>query len=273
MNRVNQTVITESELQRALDCGELIRLYQPIVDLATEEPVGVEALVRWDHPARGLLGPAEFLLDEDDNALLVRIGWSVVIEAIQRAGHWRRTFPDRPITVSVNLSAGQLERRDLSVRVEQLLLANEVPGPRAMAFELGERHLLSRPLRVRDRLTALRNVDVDIVVDDFGATAAATAIDPDELRDSVLELLESLARFPLDVVKLDPRFVTRLGTDARIAEVVDAAHAAGLRVVALAVENEDDVRRARDTGCDLAQGFYYSHPERHWYVDQLLADR
>jgi len=271
MNRVKQTAIAESELQRALDCGELIRLYQPIVDLATDEPVGVEALVRWDHPARGLLGPGDFLLDEDDNALLVRIGWSVVIEAIKRAGHWRRTFPDRPITVSVNLSAGQLERRDLSVRVEQLLLTNEVSGPRALAFEVSERHLLSRRPRARDRLTALRNVDVDIVVDDFGATAAASDVEADELRDSALELLESLATFPLDVVKLDPRFVTRLGTDARIAEVVDAAHAGGLRVVALAVENEDDVRRARHAGCDLAQGFHYFHPKRPSYIDQLLA--
>ena len=273
MNRVNQTAIAESELQRALDCGELIRLYQPIIDLATGEPVGVEALLRWDHPAQGLLSPRDFLVDEDDNALLVRIGWSVVIEAVRRAGHWRRTFPGRPITVSVNLSAGQLERRDLSARVEHLLLDNEVPGPRALAFEVGERHLLSRRLRVRDRLTALRNLDVDIVVDDLGATAAATDVEADELRDSVLELLESLAKFPLDVVKLDPRCVTRLATDARIAEVVDAAHAVGLRVLALAVENERDVRRARETGCDLAQGFHYFHPERPAFVDRLLARR
>jgi EAL domain-containing protein (putative c-di-GMP-specific phosphodiesterase class I) len=273
MNRVNQTAIAESELQRALDCGELIRLYQPIVDLATDEPVGVEALLRWDNPTRGLLAPREFLLDEDDNALLVRIGWSVVIEAVRRAGDWRRTFPDRPITVSVNLSAGHLERRDLSARVEHLLVDNEVPGPRALAFEVGERHLLSQRLRARDRLTALRNLDVDIVVDDFGATAAATDVEPDELRDSALELLESLAKFPLDVVKLDPRFVTRLDRDARIAEVVDAAHAAGFRVVALAVEDEDDVRRALAAGFDLAQGFHYFRPERPAYVDQLLADR
>jgi EAL domain-containing protein (putative c-di-GMP-specific phosphodiesterase class I) len=229
--------------------------------------------LRWDHPGRGLLVPRDFFLDEDDSALLVRIGWSVVIEAVRRAAHWRLTFPSRPVTVSVNLSPGHLERRDLAARVEHLLVDNEVPGGRALAFEVGERHFLSPRLRARDRLIALRNLEVDIVVDDFGATAAATDVDADELCDSAIELLESLARSPLDVVKLDPRFVARLVTDARISRVVDAAHAADIRVVALAVENDQDARRARETGCDLAQGFHYFHPERPTFVDRLLADR
>src|SRR3954451_9197029 len=121
MNRVHTTVVAESELQRALDCGELIRLYQPVVDLRSGLPVQVETLLRWDHPARGLLAPGEFLVDEDDSSLLVRIGWSVVIEASRRAWVWRRAFPHRPITVSVNLFDSHLERRDLPNRVGHLL--------------------------------------------------------------------------------------------------------------------------------------------------------
>ena len=230
--------------------------------------------MRWDHPARGLLAPREFLLDEDDNALLVRIGWSVVIEAVQRAGHWRRTFPDRPITVSVNLSAGHLERRDLSARSSSCCSPTRSPGPRALAFEVGERHLLSRRLRARDRLTALRNLGVDIVVDDFGATAAATDVGADELRDSALELLESLAKFPLDVVKLDPRFVTRLGTDARIAEVVDAAHAVG-PPRRRARGRERGRRSSRDArpASTSRRVSTSSTPNGPAYVDRLLADR
>jgi EAL domain-containing protein (putative c-di-GMP-specific phosphodiesterase class I) len=271
MNRVDQTAGAESDLQRALDCGELIRLYQPIVELASGAPTYVEALLRWDHPGRGLLAPHDFLVDEDDSALLVRIGWSVVIEAARRAGHWRREHPDRPITVSVNLSAGHLARRELPARVEHLLLDNEVPGPNALAFEISERNLLSHRLRARDRLTPLRNLGVEIVIDDFGATAAATGVGSVELRDSALELVESLGRFPLDVIKLDPRFVARL--DGAAADVVAAAHAVDLRVVALAVEDEAGARRAQDARFDLAQGFFFHRPERPAYVDGLLESR
>src|SRR5690349_13098664 len=141
MNRVQTTVVAESELQRALDCGELIRLYQPVFDLRSGLPVQVETLLRWDHPARGVLGPGEFLVDEDDGKLLVRIGWSVVIEAARRAGAWRRAHPHRPITVTVNLFDDHLERRDLPNRIEFLMHDYEVPTPHGIALEVGEQQL------------------------------------------------------------------------------------------------------------------------------------
>jgi EAL domain-containing protein (putative c-di-GMP-specific phosphodiesterase class I) len=270
MDRRNEAA-AESDLQRALDCGELIRLYQPIVELESRVPVYVEALLRWDHPDHGLLTPDEFLVDADDSALLVRIGWSVVIEAARRAGEWRLAHPERPITVSVNLSAEHLEKRELSGRVERLLLDNLVPGPNAMAFEVSERTFLSRRIRARDRLTPLRNLGVEIVVDDFGATAAATAAGPSELRDSIVELLEPLSAFPLDVIKLDRSVVDRL--DGGVADVVAAAHSIDLRVVALGLEDEVAVERARDAGFDLAQGFFFHRPARPAYVDGLLEHR
>jgi EAL domain-containing protein (putative c-di-GMP-specific phosphodiesterase class I) len=271
MNRVQPTVIAESELQRALDCGELIRLYQPVIDLATGVPVQVEALLRWDHPARGLLAPGEFLVDEDDSTLLVRIGWSVVIEAARRAGAWRREYPDRPIMVAVNLFDDHLARRDLPTRIEHLLHDNEVEGPRGLAFEVGEHHLLEQRLRTRDRLMVLHNLGVDVIVDDFGASAAATEVAPDPLRDWAIEFFTRLRSFPLDLVKLDPHFVRRLETDARIQAVVDAAHASELPVAALAVEDEAMAARARRVGFDLAQGFWFARPERPSRIDELLA--
>ena len=124
MSSVQPTVVPESQLQRALDCGELIRLYQPVFDLRTGFPVQVEALLRWDLPDHGLLAPGEFLVDEEDSTLLVRIGWSVVIEAAHRAAEWRGAFPARPITVSVNLFDDHLERSDLPNRIEHLLHDN-----------------------------------------------------------------------------------------------------------------------------------------------------
>ena len=275
MNPAYDATLAESELQRGLDCGELLRVYQPIVDVATGDPRYVEALLRWNHPTRGMLAPKDFLVDEEDSTLLVRIGWSVVIEAARRAADWRVRFPDRPITVSVNLTAGHLAARDLSSRVEHLLHDNEVPGGRALAFEIGEHTLLSHRPRHRDRLIGLRNLGVEIVIDDFGAAAAATEVAPHVLRDSALGLLGSLGPFPLDVVKFDLRFVECLttdgGDDAYVADVVAGAHDAGLRVVALAVETDADATRTQAAGFDLAQGFHFHRPAPPTSVDTLLG--
>ena len=270
MNRRNE-VAAESDLQRALDCGELIRLYQPIVELETGAPAYVEALLRWDHPDRGRLTPDEFLVEADDSALLVRIGWSVVIEAARRAGEWRRAHPERPITVSVNLSSEHLEKRELPGRVERLLLDNLVPGPNAMAFEVSERTLLSSRVRARDRLVPLRNLGVEIVIDDFGATALTTAAGPSDLRDVIVELLEPLRAFPLDVIKLDPSVINRL--DGEVADVVAAAHSIDVRVVAVGLEDDVAAERAREAGVDLAQGFFFHRPAPPAYVDGLLEHR
>lgn len=274
MNRGHDMTVADSELQRGIDCGELLRVYQPIVDVASGEPRYVETLLRWDHPSRGLLAPKDFLVDEEDDTLLVRIGWSVVIEAARRAAYWRTAFPDRPVTVSVNLSDGHLAARDLSSRVDHLIGDNELPDSHALAFEVGEQALLTQARRNRDRFLPLQNLGVQIIIDDFGAASAATEAAPDALRDSAVKLLGSLGRFPLDVIKLDPRFVERLttgeGSAQLVADVVAVAHAAGLRVVALAVETDADAARAVSAGVDLAQGFHFHRPVPPDDIDELL---
>lgn len=273
MSRVDPTLVAEPELQRALDCGELIRLYQPVVDLDTGSPAQVEALLRWDHVDRGLLAPGEFLVDEDDSVLLVRIGWSVVIEASRRAVTWRRAFPQRPITVSVNLFDSHLERRDLPTRVRHLLDDLEPADPPVLAFEVGEHHLLERRPKSRERLTVLRNLGAHAVIDDFGASVAASDDPPDVLRDWAVDAFSTLGSFPLDQVKLAPDFSRRLDAEEHLAAVVDAAHTAGLVIVALAVEDEQAADRVRRAGFDLAQGFYFARPERPSHIDELLASR
>jgi EAL domain-containing protein (putative c-di-GMP-specific phosphodiesterase class I) len=273
---VQPTIVAESQLQRALDCGELIRLYQPVFDLRTGLPVQVEALLRWDLPGHGLLAPGEFLVDEDDSTLLVRIGWSVVIEAARRAAEWRSAFPARPITVSVNLFDDHLERSDLPNRIAHLLHDNllhekEVTGSRALAFEVGEHHLVSRRFRTRDRLVMLHNVGVNVVVDDLGAAETASDVDPDHLRDWAVDFFATLRSFPLEAVKLHPEFVRRLETDERIRSVIDAAHEWEVAVVALAVEDAEAARRAERVGFDFGQGFHYARPGRPGDIDALLA--
>ncbi len=244
MNRV-QTTVTESELQRALDCGELIRLYQPVIDLATGAPVQVETLLRWDHPGRGLLAPGEFLLDEDDSSLLVRIGWSVVIEAARP----RRNLAPR-VPGPADHGDGEPLRR--SPRASGPAEPHRVPHGGQRGADTGWPRVRSRrappPLRTppdarpADGAAQLRR---EVIVDDLGAAAAATDVEPDALRDWAVELFGTLRAFPLDLVKLDPRFVRRLESDDRLRAVIDAAHASDIAVVALAVEDEEMATRAR----------------------------
>jgi EAL domain-containing protein (putative c-di-GMP-specific phosphodiesterase class I) len=262
--------VGESELQRGLDSGELFRVYQPIVEVPDGEVRYVEALVRWEHYERGAIMPAEFLADERDTTALVRMGWAALIEAAQRGADWRRAFPDRSIRVSVNLVRAHVERRELATRVAHLVDV-DLPGPPFLAIEISEQVMTPSLRSARDRLLPVRNLGVEIIVDDFGATAAAGDLDRTALRDATLERFESLQGFPVDLVKLDPRFVRRLGDS--IADVVAAAHAVGFRVVALAVEDAADGQRARDAGFDLAQGFFYHRPSGPAYVDGLLASR
>ena len=167
---MNQTtVVTESELQRALDCGELIRLYQPVIDLRTGTPVQVEALLRWDHPGRGLLAPGEFLVDEDDSTLLVRIGWSVVIEAARRAGDVAASVPR-----ATDHGDGEPVRRPpraarpAEPRSNTSCTTTRCPRPAGSRSSWGSTTFLSGGRRTRDRITILHNLGVEVVVDDLG---------------------------------------------------------------------------------------------------------
>jgi EAL domain-containing protein (putative c-di-GMP-specific phosphodiesterase class I) len=173
--------------------------------------------------------------------------------------------------VTVNLFDEHLERRDLPTRVEHLMHDNEVPAAHGLAFEVGEHQLRPEHRRNRDRLTMLHNLGVDIIVDDFGAAAAATDLAPDALRDWATEGFATLGAVPLDAVKLAPSLVRGLETDARLRAVIEAAHATETAVVALAVEDEEMATRARQVGFDLAQGFHFARPERPTRIDELLA--
>jgi EAL domain-containing protein (putative c-di-GMP-specific phosphodiesterase class I) len=270
MHPGTDTTVIEPDLQRGLDCGEVIRVYQSIVDLATTTPRYVEALLRWDHPTRGLLWPRDFLPADDDGVLQVRVGWAVLIDAARHAGEWRARYPARPVTVSVNLASAHLETRDLSSRIEHLLRDNELTEPGALALELSERTLLAGNRRVRDRVAAVRNLGVEIIVDDLGGVVAAD--DADTWRDAAIVLVDARTAAQVDVVKLDRRLVGRLADDPEtLAAVVAHAHDHGCRVVAPAVEHEPDVARARDAGFDFAQGFFFHRPAPPEHIERLLA--
>ncbi|HEX2808606.1 MAG TPA: EAL domain-containing protein, partial [Kineosporiaceae bacterium] len=237
---------TLQELRIAVGTDQLILHYQPKIDLSTGEVHGVEALVRWDHPERGLLYPDAFL-DLVEDAGLMRAMTQVVLEqALDQAGTWRAS--GQPLTVAVNLSASTLVDATLPDQVTALLAARRLPAS-ALQLEITEEFLMGDRDRARTVLTRLRDNGIQIAVDDFGTGYSSLAY----LRD-----------LPIDELKLDRSFVFPIADDARaaalVASTIALAHSLGLRMVAEGVEDHVAYTELTRYGCDQAQGYHISRP-------------
>jgi len=234
------------EVRRALAQDEFALHYQPVADLDTGELVGVEALVRWRHPERGLLAPGAFLPAIEHTEVMREVSHRVLAMAINQAGAWFRT--DRAWRVAVNLSATDLLDRALVDDVSALLRRYGTPA-RRMTLEVTESILMTDPARAMEVLVELRGLGVHLALDDFGTGWSS---------------LTHLQRMPVDEIKIDRSFVAAMATDAGSAAIVsstvDLAHALGLRVVAEGIEDEATWTRLRTVGCDAAQGYYLSKP-------------
>jgi EAL domain-containing protein (putative c-di-GMP-specific phosphodiesterase class I) len=250
----------EGELRQAIERDELRLHYQPVIDLGSGEIAAVEALLRWQHPERGLLGPGEFVPVAEDSGLIVPLGKWVLREAIRMAGHWRalRPEPPAPLVVSVNLSARQLVEPDFVATVGRMLDEAGV-DPRQLALEITESQLMEDPLASADTLAALRELGVRPVLDDFGTGYSS---------------LGYVKHFPLEFLKLDRSFVADLGErDAVIVgAVVEMSRALEARVVAEGIETEAQLEQVTALGCDLAQGFHFSRPVPPERIDELLHE-
>ncbi len=286
--------VPEVALARGVEGGELQLAYQPVVDLLTGAVTCVEALVRWDHPTRGLLWPGEFLDDVVDPDAQRRVtGW-VLNEAASAASYWRREFPDQPITVAVNLSAHDLESANLAAHLANVLRAHEL-APGALALEIGESVLYTDLERAKIRLVSYRDLGVQVFVDDFGTAyssvvssletmpAGAVYVLPEsvgamkgEASDGILMSLASIESLPIDVIKIDRRFVQRLFAGERegalVESVIRLSHRLGFRVQAEGVEHEAEAAGLRAVNCDLAQGYYFHRPMASGYIDVLLRE-
>jgi EAL domain-containing protein (putative c-di-GMP-specific phosphodiesterase class I) len=260
------------ELRRALDRNELLLAYQPIMDLGDGALGGVEALLRWNHPVRGLLWPGEFLPGVADAGLSARLSSFVIHRAAAQADAWRSRMPGRPLMVAVNMSASQFASDDLLVQLASAQRSHDLE-PGVLALEIHERILFDDIARAGERLASLEELGIRIVVDDFG-TAYADA--PTATRDGLLLSLVALEEFPVEVVALDRRLWERLSVDAPDAAVVDGAvriaHRFGFRVLAEGVESAPEAEQLRDCGCDLAQGYYFHRPQSPEYIEILLRE-
>jgi diguanylate cyclase (GGDEF)-like protein len=243
--RASHRLELEAELTRALERDELRVHYQPSVALDGQDDVlGFEALVRWEHPDRGLIGPGDFIPLAEDTGLVIPIGHFVLEQAVRQIARWRHDWPE--LRVSVNISPRQLEDTALAGVVTAMLERNGSPAE-ALVLEIPDCALVADPVRTMRALTALKRTGVSIAIDDYG-----TASSP----------LSDLRRLPVDAIKLHESFVWTLDDDPDestvIGALVDLGHGLGLVVAAEGVETEVQLEQLRALGCDSAQGYLFS---------------
>ncbi len=247
--RADQRQRVMDGIRRALALDELVLHFQPVVDLLSGDVIAVEALVRWDHPTDGLLGPAAFLPDAAATGLMVAVGDWVIDHAIDAVAALTAANGGTPLTVWVNLAAEQLaDGERLCARVREAIETKEIP-PRGIGFEVTESSLLEDLPSAVDTLISLRRLGVEIALDDFGTGYSS---------------LTYLRQLPATAVKIDQRFVQGIGTkladEAIIEAIIDLSHAMGLVVIGEGVEGILQATTLRRFGADHAQGYYFSRP-------------
>jgi diguanylate cyclase (GGDEF)-like protein len=242
-------VSLEADLHVAIERRELRLLFQPILDLKLQRPVGAEALLRWQHPVEGLLTPDKFLTVAEEAGLIVPITRWTILRTCKLAAQWRdRLPPGRDFYFSINLSAAALSDPELGPYVAAVLLETGAPAS-SIKFELTEGGLINNPGAAREVIDGLHALGVEIMLDDFGTGYSS---------------LSHLQLFPFDYVKIDRPFVNRAGSEnansAIAAAIVQMAASLGLKSVAEIVETEEAAQDLRRIGCNYAQGYFYCEP-------------
>jgi diguanylate cyclase (GGDEF)-like protein len=258
---ISNRLALESELRRAIERQELILHYQPQTRLESGELVGMEALVRWQHPERGLLPPSEFIGLAEETGLIDKLGEWVMREACSQVTRWRRQGLGA-IRVAVNLSSRQLGQDDLPEIVAGVLSETGVP-PQCLELEITESSIMNRADGGVSVLQGLRDIGVTLAIDDFGTGYSS---------------LSSLKRFPVDMLKIDRSFVrdsvTNSDDAAIITGIVALAQSMRLKVMAEGVETGDQQTFLRELGCDFMQGFFLSEPVcANTFEARFLKDR
>ncbi|HEY3435655.1 MAG TPA: GGDEF domain-containing phosphodiesterase, partial [Solirubrobacterales bacterium] len=257
----------EMDLQSALGNEEFFLVYQPTFDLQTMVPTGVEALIRWRRPGRGVVQPEDFIPLLEDSKLIVDVGAWVLREACEQAARWQRD--GRTLELSVNVSQLQLDTDDLIDDVKLALAASGLP-PQALTLEITETSLMSDAEETARRLEELKELGVRIAVDDFGTGYSS---------------LTHLRQFPVDVLKLDRSFVSQLSeggeNEILLQTLVQLGKALEIETTAEGVERPQDLSVVRDKKCDNAQGFLFTRPLsagdaesffRQWSSDRVPVD-
>ena len=252
----------ESDLRGSLEHQQLLLHYQPIMELKTGRLIGFEALVRWMHPQRGMIWPADFIHLSEETGLIIPLGLWVMREACRQMRHWQDAYPIDPLLmISVNISPRQLEQPDFSEQVYHILDETGLP-PTCLRLEITESTIVRSSCAVMESLDALRSLGVQLYIDDFGTGYSS------------LGYLDSL---PVDAIKIDRTFVSNLGRVKSSAGVVQAiiqlAHELDIEVVAEGVETFEQQRELKRLKCEFMQGFYISEPLDTSAVEHYIHGR
>lgn len=260
-NQRHQRLQSEMALRQALDRQELRLYYQPIVTLSTQAIIGFEALVRWQHPERGLLMPGEFIATAEATGLIIPLGWWVLEEACRQMQTWSEFYPSMAnLTMSVNMSSKQFSQQNLVEKVQDILVKTRF-SPHRLKLEITEGVLIHHSESIVAILEQLRAMGIGLAVDDFGTGYSS---------------LSYLHRFPFDCLKIDRSFIENADQDFEKLEILQSvvrlAWNLGLDVVAEGVETQRHYAQLKALRCESGQGYLFSHPLPPEGVESLLTD-
>lgn len=250
----------ETDLRKAVEKGEFVIHYQPILDLETRQITGFEALVRWQHPTRGLILPGEFISIAEEIGLIVPIGYWVLEEACRQAHIWQEQYPREPsLTIHVNLSTKQCAEKDLVDKISEILQINQLDA-RCLKLELTESMVMEDTRFTLDILNKLRKLGVQVQIDDFGTGYSS---------------LGYLHTLPIDALKIDRTFISRMETGNGGSEIVKTilalAHGLGMKVIAEGVETNSQLSGLKKMRCEYAQGYLFAKPVNSQEAGALLV--
>lgn len=239
----------EGDLRRAIDANDLRVYYQPILNLQTNCLSGFEALVRWQHPERGLISPAEFIPVAEETELILPIGHYVLLESCRQIREWQARWQmPSPLTLSVNLSSKQFKQSDLVEQLKQVLYQTKL-DPQSLRLEITESVVMENAEDATAMLRQFRSLGVQLSIDDFGTGYSS---------------LSYLHRFPVNILKIDRSFVSRMAIDEESLGIVETILALAsklkMSVVAEGIETEDQNEQLKNFGCEYGQGYLFSKP-------------
>jgi diguanylate cyclase (GGDEF)-like protein/PAS domain S-box-containing protein len=250
----------KGDLERAIDRDEFFVLYQPVMDLSTLELAGVEALVRWQHPDRGVVGPMDFIPVAEETGVILQLGRWVLRQACEQARAWDLVAPDRPLSVNVNVSGRQVSEPGFVAEVAQVIAETGLE-PSRLVLEFTEGVLMQDTAETMVTLHALKALGVRLAIDDFGTGYSS---------------LSYVRQFPIDILKIDRSFVASMsdGPDetALMHSILQLSETLHLETVAEGIEDAGQLSELRTLGADLGQGFLFAKPLPPTEITAMLAD-
>jgi EAL domain-containing protein (putative c-di-GMP-specific phosphodiesterase class I) len=250
----------EADLRRAVERDEFLVYYQPLFELRSGRMTGVEALVRWQHPERGIVSPLEFIPVAEETGLIVPLGRRVLEQACRDVRDWQCRFPTTaPQMVNVNLSGRQLQQPGLVDEVAATLRESGL-APTSLALEITESVLMADAASAVVWLRQLKALGVQIAIDDFGTGYSS---------------LSYLQQFPIDTLKIDKSFVDGIGGEAEraalVGAIIELGRTLGLKTVAEGIEQAGQAAELTLLGCDVGQGYLYARPMDHDRLEAMLG--